>query len=99
MVFSEHKYGLIDLKSTEDNKLKQIVQRNYSEISSEDYRFDRLELEIRYLKEMKKNEIVRTFEKFIEKNPTLLVIAVEGNFADHLMALFHEIFRIWSEIK
>lgn len=99
MVISEHKYGLIDLKSTEDNKLKQIVQRNYSEISSEDYRFDRLELEIKYLKEMKKNEIVRTFEKFIEKNPTLLVIAVEGNFADHLMALYHEIFRIWSEIK
>ena len=99
MVISEHKYGLIDLKSTEDNKLKQIVQRNYSEISSEDYRFDRLELEIKYLKEMKKNEIVRTFEKFIEKNLTLLVIAVEGNFADHLMALYHEIFRIWSEIK
>lgn len=88
MDFSEHKYGLIDLKSTEDNKLKQIVQRNYSEISSEDYRFDRLELEIKYLKEMKKNEIVRTFEKFIEKNPTLLVIAVEGNLSNHLMALF-----------
>lgn len=66
------------MKSTEDNKLKQIVQRNYAEISSEDYRFDRLELEIKYLKELKKNEIVRTFEKFIEKNPTLLVIAVEG---------------------
>ena len=66
------------MKSTEDNKLKQIVQRNYSEISSEDYRFDRLEMEIKYLKELKKNEIVRTFEKFIEKNPTLLVIAVEG---------------------
>ena len=56
------------------------MQRNYAEISSEDYRFDRLELEIKYLKELKKNEIVRTFEKFIEKNPTLLVIAVEGEF-------------------
>ena len=76
--FSDYQNGLIELKSQEDNKLKQIVQRNYAEISSEDYKFDRLETEIWHLERLKKKDVVSYFDKYIEKNKRCLVVAIEG---------------------
>ena len=74
----DYQTGLIELKSQDDNKLKQIVSRNYAEMSSEDYKFDRLETEIWHLERMKKKDVVQFFDKFIEKNENRLIVAIEG---------------------
>jgi len=76
--FKDYQTGLIELKSQDDNKLKEIVSRNYAEMSSEDYKFDRLETEIWHLERMKKKDVVHCFDKFIEKNENRLIMAVEG---------------------
>ena len=76
---SEHAKGLIDIKLLEDKKLKEQVSRNYSEISSEEYKFDRIETEVKYLKMLKKENILECYRSAMLNNNTQCIIAVEGN--------------------
>ena len=69
---------MIELKSTDDNKLKQIVDRNYAEISSEDYRFDRLATEIKLLKGITQAEVLKCYEDSILYNKKIFILAIEG---------------------
>lgn len=76
--FKEFANSLIALKQQDDNKLRQVVSRNYVEISSEDYKFDRLEVDCWHLERLKKKDVVSFFDKFIEKNKKTLIVAIEG---------------------
>ena len=69
---------MIDIKLLEDKKLKEEVSRNYSEIASQEYRFDRVETEVKYLRCLKKRDIVDCYEKNILNNKTQFIIAIEG---------------------
>jgi len=82
ILFSEHRAGLIEAKSADDTKLKQLFDRWNSEIASEDYRFDRIETEIEYLRDIEKDEILNAFETGILNNNRSLIMAIEGNEPD-----------------
>ena len=64
----------------EDKKLKQVVMRNYAEIASEEYRFDRLETEVKFLNSLAKADMVTAYTEHILNNNRQLLIAVEGIF-------------------
>jgi len=77
--FEEHRLGLIESKSADDTKLKQLFDRWNAEITSGNYRFDRLETEIEFLDEIEKKDVVKALDDGILKNKRSLVVAVEGS--------------------
>ena len=96
---------MIESKSADDTKLKQQYDRWNSEISSQNYRFDRIETEIKYLEEIEKEDVLSAFNKTILANQKTLIVAVEGaeptsqscqsdyELSEHVMPLgdaFHE---------
>merc|ERR1712130_755204 len=66
--YEEHRAGLIESKSADDTKLKQQYDRWNSEITSQNYRFDRIETEIKYLEGIEKEDVLNAFNQTVLAN-------------------------------
>ena len=76
--FDTFRESSISGKSAKDNALKEEVERNFGEIEAEDFMFDRLQKEVRWLEELEKPRFIKFIEKILNK-AKVLYIQVEGN--------------------
>lgn len=71
--------------------MKQLFDRWNAEITSGDYRFDRIETEIKFLEVIEKDDIIAAFESGIIQNCHALIVAVEGNDPNQTMKPDYEL--------
>ncbi len=77
--FETNKQSLIKLKMVLDTDLKAEFDRNWGEISSQDYLFDRREREIEHLANLKKSDILEFYKKYVQvQNVRKLSVQVIG---------------------
>lgn len=77
--FDEIKASLAKIKLTEDNKLKDEVQRNWAEITADEYEFDRTQKEVQYLSTITKEQLLEFYRLHHGNNERKLSVQVIGN--------------------
>lgn len=77
--FEEMKTSLAKIKLNEDNKLSEEVDRNWGEITSDDYEFDRPEKEVECLATITKDILLQFYKLHYGENERKLSIQVIGN--------------------
>lgn len=77
--FNDYKEGLIITKQVADNELKDEISRNWSEITCNEYIFDRPKREIDCIKSIKKSDVVAFFAETEKNNFRKLSVQVIGN--------------------
>lgn len=77
--FDEIKASLAKIKLTEDNKLKDEVQRNWAEITADEYEFDRIQKEVYYLSTISKQQLLEFYLTHFGNNERKLSVQVIGN--------------------
>jgi len=76
--FDTFRESSISGKSAKDNALKEEVERNFGEIECEDFMFDRLQKEVKWLEELEKPVFMKFINKTLKK-AKVLYVQVEGN--------------------
>lgn len=64
-VFEQYKESVIKIKLTDDNNLSDEVSRNWTEITTNEYAFDRAAKEVECLKNVTKSEFLAFYEKHL----------------------------------
>lgn len=77
--FDEIKASLAKVKLTEDNKLKDEVQRNWAEITTDEYEFDRTQKEVQYLSTITKEHLLEFYRMHYGDAERKLSVQVIGN--------------------
>lgn len=77
--FVEMKTSLAKIKLNEDNKLSEEVDRNWGEIISDDYEFERPEKEVECLATITKDILLQFYQSHYGENERKLSIQVIGN--------------------
>lgn len=77
--FDEIKASLAKIKLTEDNKLKDEVQRNWAEITSDEYEFDRTQKEVQYLCTITKEQLLEFHRTHYGNGERKLSVQIIGN--------------------
>ncbi|TRY68749.1 hypothetical protein TCAL_02496 [Tigriopus californicus] len=77
--FDEVRETLVKLKKTADVTLKEEVDRNWSEICSREYLFDRCGQEIEILEQCTKQEVTEIVKRIFKDDQKLLSVQVVGN--------------------
>uniref|UniRef100_A0A672T3F2 Nardilysin-like n=1 Tax=Sinocyclocheilus grahami TaxID=75366 RepID=A0A672T3F2_SINGR len=88
--------ALIKLKECEDTQLGEEVDRNWFEVVTQQYVFDRLNKEIEVLKNVTKDELVSFFMEHRHTSSRKLSIHVCYLFAESILFLKHREDRKWS---
>ena len=78
--FQSHVNSLYVGESKKDENLNETVQRNWSQIDNDRYRFDQREKNCGILKECKKEEFIQFFEKYLKNE----VAIVDSEFVSEL---------------
>lgn len=78
--FQEQVDALITIKTNEDCQLSEEVSRNWDEIVVGDCNFDRLQQEVKYLRNVTFDEMKKFYEEICVVNQRILVVQVEGNY-------------------
>ncbi|CAG5113511.1 Oidioi.mRNA.OKI2018_I69.chr2.g7615.t1.cds [Oikopleura dioica] len=73
--FNEHREGLLYAKHSSDEDFEDWN----AEIAKGEYRFDRVDFEVSYLKQITKEEIAGVFKTSITENKKIVLVVVEGN--------------------
>lgn len=77
--FEEMKVSLAKIKLNEDNKLSEEVDRNWGEITSDDYEFERPDKEVECLPMISKDVLLQFYRSHYGENERKLSIQVVGN--------------------
>lgn len=77
--FEAIKASLSKIKLNEDNKLSEEVQRNWAEITSDEYEFDRPQKEVEYLSTITKPELLEFYRANIGDAERKLSVQIIGN--------------------
>nr|CAB3255185.1 insulin-degrading enzyme [Phallusia mammillata] len=80
--FQEHVDALDALKKVDDTQLEEEVNRNWDEILSRDFVFDRLKREIKELETVTHRDVLSLYESIVLSQPRQLTIQVRGNTPD-----------------
>lgn len=78
--FEQYKESLMKIKLTEDNNLSEEVCRNWTEITTIEYAFDRAAKEVECLKSITKSEFLDFYEKHLLENTKKFSVQVDGTF-------------------
>lgn len=63
--FEQYKESIVKIKLTDDNNLNDEVCRNWTEITTDEYAFDRITKEVECLKNITKSEFIDFYEKHL----------------------------------
>lgn len=77
--FNAIKASLGKNKLNEDNKLSEEVQRNWAEITTDEYEFDRPHKEVEHLSAITKDQLLEFYSKYYGENERKLSVQVIGN--------------------
>lgn len=80
--FEQYKESIIKIKLTEDNNLNEEVGRNWAEITTNEYAFDRAAKEVECLKSITKSEFLDFYEKHLLENTKKFSVQVDGKFVE-----------------
>ncbi len=76
--FEQYKEAVVKLKLTADNYLSDEVVRNWTEITTNEYAFDRVTKEVDCLKTITKSEFIAFYEKHLLENTKKFSVQVIG---------------------
>lgn len=74
--FEQFKSSLIKIKLTDDNDLKDEMNRNWTEITTEEYLFDRIDKEVNVLQTITQKEFLQFYHEIYYNNHRKLMIQV-----------------------
>lgn len=77
--FEAIKASLAKIKLNEDNKLSEEVQRNWAEITTDEYEFDRPHKEVEYLTSITKDQLLEFYKAHRGESERKLSVQVIGN--------------------
>lgn len=77
--FNAIKASLAKIKLNEDNKLSEEVQRNWAEITTDEYEFDRPHKEVECLSTITKEQLLEFYRTYYGDNERKLSVQVIGN--------------------
>lgn len=75
--FEQFKSSLIKIKLTDDNDLKDEINRNWSEITTDEYLFDRVDKEVTALQAITQEEFLEFYLRIYNDNHRKLLIQVK----------------------
>lgn len=75
--FEQYKESLLKIKLTDDNNLNDEISRNWTEITTKEYAFDRTAQEVECLKKITKSEFLDFYEKHLKESTKKFSVQVE----------------------
>lgn len=76
--FEQYKESVVKIKLTDDNNLNDEVCRNWTEITTNEYAFDRVTKEVECLKNITKSELVAFYEKHLLEHTKKFSVQVDS---------------------
>lgn len=76
--FEQYKESVVKIKLTDDNNLGDEVSRNWSEITTHEYAFDRVTKEVESLKRITRSDFLHFYEQHLMENTKKMSVQVIG---------------------